>query len=394
MSRAPGVRRPADADEAARLLREAADPPLLTGSAPTDLSSLPDPAARAIGEGERVVLSTESLSGVTAHRPEDLTVTAAAGTRIGALRERLRGQGQWLPVSAGDSGRSVGGLVAAAPAGPYADGYGPVRRHVLAVRVVTYDGETLDWGRGVVKDVAGYDVKRLACGSRGRLGMLARVTFRVWPLPERRRRFALADPESDGCSAGATVGVEADDDWRPDAEVWRWPAAGDGRAALFVELAGSEESVDARERRLRRWTRNRGLEAERVDSGDASAGLPTGGAEGGGRPPGAAALRFRVEPRYVGRATAAARDAGGADRVSALPRRGVVTASFRSGDAGLAALEAVSDAAPGAAAQVERGGPELHDAVTSRRDRVRVRLERRVLDALGGRRRAWAADFV
>lgn len=395
MSGRPSVRRPQDGAGAARVLREADRPPLLTGSAPADPSALTPPVRRSLGEEGRVVVSSDRLAGVEDYRPEDLTVTAGAGTRVEALQERLRGEGQWLPVSGAALARSVGGLVASAPATPYAAEYGPVRRQVLAVRVVTYDGERLDWGRAVVKDVAGYDMPRLACGSRGRLGLLTRVTFRVWPLPEGRRRFALVDGDGGGGSAAATVGVDAGEDWRPAAEAWSWSADGEEGPALIVELAGSEASAEARERRLREWSEGRGIEVQRRPPATPPAPLPPGApGRGRGRSPRPAALRFRVDPRYVGRAVAALRASGVTRRIAAYPREGVVVASFSPGGGGLDALEAVSDAAPDATAQVERGRPRLHEAVASRRAPARVEVERRVLDALGGRDRRWAADFV
>lgn len=394
MSGPPAVRRPEDGAEAARLLRRAERTPLLTGSAPAEPSALSPPVRRSLGEEGRVVVSSDRLAGVEDYRPHDLTVTAGAGTRVGRLQERLREEGQWLPVSGAALGRSVGGLVASAPASPYAAEYGPVRRQVLAVRVVTYDGERLDWGRAVVKDVAGYDMPRLACGSRGRLGLLTRVTFRVWPLPEGRRRLALLDADGAGGSPAATVGVDAGEDWRPTGEAWSWSAGGEEGPALIVELAGSDASAEARERRLRRWSEGRGIEVRRRPSATPPAPLPPGAPRHGpGVSPRPAALRFRVDPRYVGRAAAALRASGVTRRIAAHPREGVVVASFSPGG-GLEALEAVSDAAADATAQVERGRPRLHEAAASRRDPARVEVEGRVLEALGGRDRQWAADFV
>lgn len=395
MTGRPDVRRPPDTARAARVLREADRPPLLTGSAPADSAALPVPVRRSLGGAGGEVLSTERLAGVEDYRPEDLTVAAGAGTRVEDLQERLRREGQWLPVPGAGLVRSVGGLVASAPASPYAAEYGPVRRQVLAVRVVTHDGEPLDWGRGVVKDVAGYDVPRLACGSRGRLGLLTRVTFRVWPLPGQRRRLALFDPDGGVASATSTVGVDAGDDWRPTGETWSWSADGEDDPPLIVELAGSGASVGARARRLRRWARERGIEVRRRRHGESPTPLPPpgpgGGADGSPRP---AALRFRVDPRYVGRAAAALRASGGVRRITAHPREGVVVAAFPAGEGGPDALEAVCDSAPGATAQVGRGRPSLHEAAGSRRDRIRVEVEGRVLEALGGRGRAWEADFL
>ena len=388
MSESVPSHRPVDEEEAAALLPElAADgpPPALTGSLPDEL---PDFVRAGLGREGRAVLSTERMAAVLDYRPEDLTVTVGSGARMSDVRDRLREDGQWIPLSARDLRRSAGGLVAAAPPTPYAAEYGPLRRQVLAVRIVSFAGERLAWGRGVVKDVAGFDMPRLTCGSRGRLGLVTRVTFRVWPLPDTRRGFALrADDAAHGTGVDpltATVGVDADEDWRPEAETWRWAAGGDESPPLVVELAGSSASVDARRERLARWAEERGLRM--------------GSAPSRGREPGAPArptcLRFRMHPRYVGDAIDSLRGAAGTRRLTAHPREGLVTARLATDHDGAAAVESALRVAPGAAVEVARGRPELHERARGRRDPDRVELERRVLDALDGRRRAWAGDYV
>lgn len=387
------LRRPADGEEASSLLASAGPAPALTGSAPRDP---PSAAREALREEGRPVLSTERMAGLLSYRPEDLTVTVGSGTRLAELQSRLREEGQWLPVSAAALARSAGGAVAAAPPGPFAEEYGPLRRQVLAVRVVSYAGERLDWGRAVMKNVAGYDLPRLACGSRGRLGLLTRVTFRVWPLPGTRRRYRLrAGDGTDagaGGLAGATVGVEAGRDWRPEAEAWQWSAEADPPSALLVELGGSEASVEARAERLERWADARGLELRRFSGGRSA--LAAAPPDRGRRAPRPSTLRFRVEPRYVARAAETLVASGRARRVTALPRQGLLEARYPPGEGPARALAGPSWPADGATATVDRGGPALHEAAAGRRDPDRVALERRVLDALDGGDRVWAADFV
>lgn len=391
MTGALPVHRPADAGEAASLLSELpADgpPPLFTGSPADDPS---DVLREAAAVGEHALISTGRLGEIVAYRPEDLTVTVGGGVRMSDLRERLREEGQWIPLSSPGLQRSAGGLVAAVPPTPYAGEYGPVRRQVLAVRLVTHGGERLDWGRAVVKNVAGYDMPRLVCGSRGRLGLVTRVTFRVWPLPEVRRRFELRPGAGSGNApglAGATVGVDAEEDWRPEAETWRWSAGAEGSPPLVVELSGSAASVDARRERLERWSSTRGL---RLDRGPGEAGdgaMPS-------RPPRRRpCLRFRVGPGYVADVVTALLESSGTEEVVAHPREGVVTVHLAAGDDGDAAVSAGHAAAPDVGVEVARGGPGLHERAGALRNPDRVELERRVVRALGGRERPWAGDFV
>lgn len=393
MSDAPSGHTPADADEAARILSEAEVAPALTGSLPTD----PPRAVReSLAEEGRPVVSAERLTGLESYRPEDLTVTVGAGTRAPDLQARLRQERQWLPLPPSALSRSVGGLVAAAPATPYAPRFGPVRRQVLAVTVVTFDGESLEWGRAVMKDVAGYDMAGLVCGSRGRLGLVARVSFRVWPHPEVTRLYALRGPADDGgpaALAGVTAGVDGDRDWEPSAETWSWTPGGPERPPLLVELGGSGPSVEAREERLRAWAREEGLEVERSAEStpaDDPAYDPAAGAEPGT----AATLRFSVDPGYVAEAADAVVSSGAADRIVAHPRAGVLRVRCRRGSTGVDALEAGLRGVPSASVAVERGPRELHARADGRRQARRVELEGRVLDALGGRPRHWTGDFL
>lgn len=377
-------RRPADTGEARALLAEIssdAAPPVFTGSVPEEL---PASVRGEVAGEERVLVSAGRLDGIREYRPRDLTVTVGAGTRMTDLRDRLREEGQWLPISRSGLSRSAGGLVAAVPPSPYAGEYGPVRRQVLAVRVVTHAGESLDWGRAVMKNVAGYDMPRLVCGSRGRLGLVTRVTFRVWPLPEERRRIELhGGPREDTPGPlDATADVDAGQDWRPEAETWSWSAGGRETPPLVVELAGSAASVEARSERLERWADSRGLVLERGSDEDRFPGRPEL------RVP---CLRFRVGRGYVGDVAAALRETAAARWITAHPRRGVVTAHVDDGDA---AVSAATAAAPDASVGVARGGPGLHERAEALRAPDRVELERRVVSALDGRERSWIGDFV
>lgn len=385
---------PADADEAARLLAAGDPSPVLTGSLP---SRPPDFVLEGLASEGRALLSAEEMEGILDYRPADLTVAVGAGTRMRRLQDALAERGQWLPVSRAGLRRSAGGLVSAAPPTPYADEYGPVRRQVLALGLVSFEGERLNWGRAVMKNVAGYDLPRLACGSRGRLGLVTRVVFRVWPRPAERRRYELdARGDTDaagGAAVGATTGVDAGEDWRPAAETWSWTAGGQEAVPLVVELAGSEASVEAREQRLLRWAEGRGLDVRRRDARPGP--LPAGGRESSGPdPPRPAALRFRVAPGYVADVVAALRRADGVRRLTAQPRRGRVTAVLPGDAEETDALDAGAASAPDAAVEVARGRPPLHRRAEARRAAERVELEGRVLDALGGRPRAWAGDYV
>jgi len=134
-------------------------------------------------EGE--LLDTRPLAGVVDYEPSELVVTARAGTRLSELEALLASRGQYLafepPAFGGDP--TLGGIVAAGLSGPRRATAGAVRDFVLGAKLLTAGGELLAFGGRVMKNVAGFDVARLLCGSLGILGVIAEVSVKVLPRP-------------------------------------------------------------------------------------------------------------------------------------------------------------------------------------------------------------------
>ena len=132
-----------------------------------------------------VIVSTARLDSVLHYEPADLTLTAGAGLGWRKLAALLEPNGQWLPVDGPGVGvGTLGGAAACGVPGPLRARYGAVRDNVLGLEVVTGDGRVLRVGGRVVKNVAGYDLVRLFTGSRGSLGVITRVSVRLFPRPE------------------------------------------------------------------------------------------------------------------------------------------------------------------------------------------------------------------
>src|ERR1700730_12619295 len=107
--------------------------------------------------------------------------------RLGELRPVLAEHGQRLSLDPpGDP--TLGECLLDDLSGPLRHRFGTMRDLVLGVSVVLADGLRANSGGKVVKNVAGYDLGKLFCGSRGRLGFVARVALRVRPLPLAPRR--------------------------------------------------------------------------------------------------------------------------------------------------------------------------------------------------------------
>jgi len=131
------------------------------------------------------VLDVSGLRGITEHDPDELTVTALAGTPVAAVRDALAAHGQHLPFDPPlvAAGATLGGVVAAGTSGPGRFRHGGVRDFVIGARFLDGDGELVGGGGRVVKNAAGFDLPRLLVGSMGRLGVLVEVAFKVFPAP-------------------------------------------------------------------------------------------------------------------------------------------------------------------------------------------------------------------
>jgi glycolate oxidase FAD binding subunit len=127
-------------------------------------------------------LSTEGLDRILEHEAGDLTCTVEGGVRLSALRAVLAPAGQRLSLDPpGDP--TIGACLARRLSGPLSHRFGTPRDLVLGVTLVLGDGTVASSGGKVVKNVAGYDLGKLVCGSEGRLALIARVALRLHPLP-------------------------------------------------------------------------------------------------------------------------------------------------------------------------------------------------------------------
>ncbi len=137
-------------------------------------------------DGGDVVLSTARLNRLLEHEPGDLTAIAEAGLRLSELQAALAPHGQMLALDPpGDP--TLGACLAGDLSGPRRHRYGAMRDLVLGVTVVLADGTVASSGGKVVKNVAGYDLGKLFSGSRGRLGLIARIALRLHPRPSAER---------------------------------------------------------------------------------------------------------------------------------------------------------------------------------------------------------------
>jgi glycolate oxidase FAD binding subunit len=135
-----------------------------------------------------VALDLSGLDRIVEHEPDDFTVTVECGVTIERLRAHLAAHRQELPLEAANAHRAtVGGVLAANASGPRRYRFGSPRDRILGARFALGDGTLARTGGRVVKNVAGYAVHRLACGSRGALLAIVEASFKVATAPDERR---------------------------------------------------------------------------------------------------------------------------------------------------------------------------------------------------------------
>lgn len=146
------------------------------------------------------MLDISRIAGTIRYEPEELILRVKAGTPLIDIEMMLREHRQMLPFEPPDWGPffgapdrrgTIGGVLAADVSGPRRFKAGGPRDALLGFTAVNGFGESYKAGGAVVKNVTGYDLSKLMCGSFGTLGPLIDVTLKVLPAPEREDTVVL-----------------------------------------------------------------------------------------------------------------------------------------------------------------------------------------------------------
>jgi glycolate oxidase FAD binding subunit len=132
---------------------------------------------------QEMLLSTARLTAGIDHVAGDLVATVPAGATLDAVNSVLCRERQWLPLDAPRSSRAtIGGIIATNDSGPRRHRFGTPRDLIIGIEIALVNGKTAKAGGRVVKNVAGYDLSKLLCGSLGSLAVVTSATFKLSPV--------------------------------------------------------------------------------------------------------------------------------------------------------------------------------------------------------------------
>ncbi|MGI9275574.1 MAG: glycolate oxidase subunit GlcE [Endozoicomonas sp.] len=175
-------------------------------------------------------------TGIVDYQPEELVITARAGTTLQEVEQTLSVQGQILACEPPlfDGKATIGGTLACNLSGPARPWAGSIRDHVLGLRLINGKGEHLRFGGQVMKNVAGYDVSRLQAGAMGTLGVIAEVSLKVMPGPAATLTLAKQADAEEAIHAMNKHSAEAA------------PLAGAcwSEGIMYLRLAGAQSAVE------------------------------------------------------------------------------------------------------------------------------------------------------
>ena len=208
-------------------------------------------------------LDLSGLSGIVSYEPAELILTCLAGTPLSEIEAALTAKNQQLAFEPGDWGPlygaatgqgTIGGVLACNLSGPRRLKAGAARDHFLGVSAVSGRGEIFKAGGKVVKNVTGYDLPKLLCGSYGTLAVMAEVTLKVLPAPEKSRTVLLFGLDDERAIAAMSAALNSPHEVASAAHLSAHIAARTGielvakpgRAVTAIRIEGPGPSVEHR----------------------------------------------------------------------------------------------------------------------------------------------------
>jgi glycolate oxidase len=132
-----------------------------------------------------IVIGTDRMKRIIELNVDDLYMVCQPGLTTFEVQQAAGEVGLlYAPDPASYKDSYIGGNIAENAGGMRTPKYGVTKHHVLGLEVVTATGEAIHTGGKTVKNVVGFDLTGLMCGSEGMLGIITEATLKLLPLPE------------------------------------------------------------------------------------------------------------------------------------------------------------------------------------------------------------------
>jgi glycolate oxidase len=128
-----------------------------------------------------ILLSLERMNRILEIDEANHVAVVEPGVTLGELDKATAERGLVYPIFPGENSATIGGNVATNAGGMRAVKYGVTRNQVLGLEAVLPSGEVFRSGGKFVKVSSGYDLTQLLIGSEGTLGVVTRVTVKLFP---------------------------------------------------------------------------------------------------------------------------------------------------------------------------------------------------------------------
>ena len=153
----------------------------------------------AAAQNQEAIVSFEHMNQIIEFNEIEQSLKLQPGVITQTVQELAKEKSLYFPLSFASEGSSqIGGNVATNAGGVHVIKYGILRKWILGLEVITGEGKTLQLGRGLIKNVAGYDLMDLFIGSEGTLGLITEITLQLTQKPQPSCVLLFAVPDLRG----------------------------------------------------------------------------------------------------------------------------------------------------------------------------------------------------
>jgi glycolate oxidase len=223
-----------------------------------------------VPEKKGIVMAMSKMNRILEISPEDRLAVVEPGVITNDLQMAVEAQGVFYPPDpASQTICQIGGNVATNAGGPRCVKYGVTRDYLLGLEAVLPSGEVIKTGGRPIKNVTGYDVTRLLCGSEGTLAVITKIIVKVISKPEARRTLLVAFRSIEDASTTVSRIMAAgivpralelmDQRFIETCEsMFHLGLSTDAAAMLIIEVDGFAETVDRQARIVKEFCEAQG----------------------------------------------------------------------------------------------------------------------------------------